>query len=219
MRCPHEDCKKNTIPQTNHWICSRRNGLTSLLIGSLRDLRVNYYKSLSKSEKITKEQQQQYTVVSQALKVILNASYGVMGAEIFPLYFLPAADATTAIGRYIILETIKKCEETGIKVLYGDTDSLFIKNPTSEQIQIVTDDAKKNFGVDLEVDKEYRYVVLSNRKKNYLGVTKSGTVDVKGLTGKKSHTPPFIRNLFYELLEVLSKVQTVEDFETCKKTN
>ncbi len=217
VRCPHDECKKNTIPQTNHWVCSKRNGMTSLLIGSLRDLRVNYYKSLSKSETLTEEQRQQYTVVSQALKVILNASYGVMGAEIFPLYFLPAADATTAIGRYMILETIKKCEQAGIEVLYGDTDSLFIKNPSPEQIQNVIDETKKNFSVDLEVDKEYRYVVLSTRKKNYLGVTKSGKVDVKGLTGKKSHTPPFIRTLFYELLDILSKVQNVEEFERAKK--
>jgi len=217
VRCPHDECKKNTIPQTNHWVCSKRNGMTSLLIGSLRDLRVNYYKSLSKSETLTEEQRQQYTVVSQALKVILNASYGVMGAEIFPLYFLPAADATTAIGRYMILETIKKCEQAGIEVLYGDTDSLFIKNPSPEQIQKVIEETKKNFSVDLEVDKEYRYVVLSTRKKNYLGVTKSGKVDVKGLTGKKSHTPPFIRTLFYELLDILSKVQNAEEFERAKK--
>ena len=217
VRCPHEECKKNTIPQTNHWTCSKRNGLTSMIIGSLRDLRVNYYKSLSKKETLTEEQRQQYTVVSQALKVILNASYGVMGAEIFPLYFLPAAEATTAIGRHTILETIKKCEATGVEVLYGDTDSLFIKNPTKEQIQQVIEQAKKDHGVDLEIDKTYRYCVLSNRKKNYLGVTKAGKVDVKGLTGKKSHTPPFIKNLFYELLDVLSKVQTIEDFEKAKR--
>jgi len=217
VRCPHEECKKNTIPQTNHWVCTKHNGLTSLLIGSLRDLRVNYYKHLSKNESLSEEQRQQYDVVSQALKVILNASYGVMGAEIFPLYFLPAAEATTAIGRHTILETIKRCKELDIEVLYGDTDSLFIKNPTKEQIKKVIEWAKKEHSVELEVDKEYRYVVLSSRKKNYLGVTKSGKVDVKGLTGKKSHTPPFIKTLFYELLDILSQVQSVEDFTNAKK--
>ncbi|RNJ75447.1 MAG: DNA-directed DNA polymerase I [Nitrosopumilus sp. D6] len=217
VRCIHEECKKNTIPQTNHWACSKKNGMTSLIIGSLRDLRVNYYKSLSKKETLTEEQRQQYTVVSQALKVILNASYGVMGAEIFPLYFLPAAEATTAIGRHTILETIKKCEGAGIEVLYGDTDSIFLKDPTDEQIQTVIKQAKKDHGVDLEIDKTYRYCVLSNRKKNYLGVTESGKVDVKGLTGKKSHTPKFIKDLFYELLDVLSVVQSVEDFAKAKR--
>ena len=217
VRCSHEECKKNTIPQTNHWMCSKRNGITSIIIGSLRDLRVNYYKSLSKKETLSEEQRQQYTVVSQALKVILNASYGVMGAEIFPLYFLPAAEATTAIGRHTILETIKKCEEIGIEVLYGDTDSIFIKKPSEQQIQNVIEQAKKDHGVDLEIDKVYRYCVLSKRKKNYLGVTKDGKVDVKGLTGKKSHTPAFIKKLFYELLDILSKVQTMNDFDSAKK--
>lgn len=217
VRCPHEGCRTNTIPGTNHWVCTKKNGLTAIIIGSLRDLRVNYYKSLSKKETLTEDQRQQYTVVSQALKVILNASYGVMGADIFPLFFLPVAEATTAIGRHTIMETIKKCNEAGITVLYGDTDSLFIKNPTQQQIQTVIQQAKQDHGVDLEIDKTYRYCVLSDRKKNYLGVTKSGKVDVKGLTGKKSHTPPFIKKLFYELVDELSKVLTVEDFDKAKQ--
>ena len=217
VRCPHEDCKKNTIPQTNHWVCTKKNGLTSLLIGSLRDLRVNYYKNMAKKDTLTDKERQLYTVVSQALKVILNASYGVMGAEIFPLYFLPAAETTTATGRHIILDTINECKTIGIDVLYGDTDSLFVKNLTSEQIKNIISKAKIKHNVELEIDKEYRYVVLSGRKKNYLGVTKNGKVDVKGLTGKKSHTPQFIKTLFYELLDILSEVKTMEEFDRAKK--
>ena len=70
--------------------------------------------------------------------------------------------------------------------------------------------------VELEIEKEYRYVVLSGRKKNYLGVTKNGKVDVKGLTGKKSHTPQFIKALFYELLDVLSEVKSIDEFDRAK---
>ena len=216
VRCSHDECKKNTIPQTNHWVCTKKNGLTSVLIGSLRDLRVNYYKNMAKKDSLTAEERQLFTVVSQALKVILNASYGVMGAEIFPLYFLPAAEATTATGRHIILDTINKCKESGIDVLYGDTDSLFVKKPTPKQIKDIITKAKLNHNVELEVDKEYRYVVLSERKKNYLGVTKNGKIDVKGLTGKKSHTPPFIKTLFYELLDILSEIKTIGEFERAK---
>ena len=216
VRCSHDECKKNTIPQTNHWVCTKKNGLTSVLIGSLRDLRVNYYKNMAKKDTLTVEEKQLFTVVSQALKVILNASYGVMGAEIFPLYFLPAAEATTATGRHIILDTINKCKESGIDVLYGDTDSLFVKKPTPKQVEDIITKAKMNHNVELEIEKEYRYVVLSERKKNYLGVTKNGKVDVKGLTGKKSHTPPFIKTLFYELLDILSKIKSVEEFKRSK---
>jgi len=216
VRCSHDECKKNTVPQTNHWVCTKKNGLTSVIIGSLRDLRVNYYKTMGKKSSLTDEERQLFTVVSQALKVILNASYGVMGAEIFPLYFLPAAEATTAVGRHIILDTIDMCEKVGINVLYGDTDSLFVKNLSQEQIQKIIVKAKSKHNVELEVEKEYRYVVLSNRKKNYLGVTKNGKVDVKGLTGKKSHTPKFIKTLFFEILDVLSEVKSVEEFNDAK---
>ena len=216
VRCSHTECKKNMIPQTNHWVCTKKNGLTSVLIGSLRDLRVNYYKNMAKNQNLTNEERQLYTVVSQALKVILNASYGVMGAQIFPLYFLPAAEATTATGRHIILDTIEKCKESNVDVLYGDTDSLFVKNPTEQQIQTIINQAKNAHGVELEVEKEYRYVVLSDRKKNYLGVTKNGKVDVKGLTGKKSHTPAFIKSLFYDLLDILAEVKTIDEFGKAK---
>lgn len=217
INCPHEECKETSkIEGTTHWVCKRRKGLTSLLIGSLRDLRVNYYKQLSKDKNIPTQERQLYNVVSQAIKVILNASYGVMGADIFPLYCLPVADAIAAIGRSTIHKAIDKCKELGIDVVYSDTDSLFLKNPSPTAIEEVASWARNTLGVDLEVDKEYRYVVFSDLKKNYLGVKPDGTVDVKGLTGKKSHTPPFIRNAFYEILNILGKVNSEKDFESAK---
>src|SRR5688500_2458893 len=56
VNCSHLSCKNDPeqqIPETTHWICKRRRGLTSLLIGSLRDLRVRYYKQLSKDKTTT----------------------------------------------------------------------------------------------------------------------------------------------------------------------
>lgn len=220
VNCPHDSCSQDPdqkIPDTSYWTCKEKKGITSLLIGSLRDLRVNYYKQLSKDKTISPEERQLYTVVSQAIKVILNASYGVMGAEIFPLYCLPVADATAAIGRNIITKTIEKCRDSGVAVVYGDTDSLFLKDPSEGNVEEISKWAKTNQGVDLELDKEYRYVVFNNLKKNYIGVLKDGTVDVKGLTGKKSHTPAFIRKTFYSMLDILGKVNTEKDFDTARE--
>ncbi|HKG88229.1 MAG TPA: DNA polymerase domain-containing protein, partial [Nitrososphaeraceae archaeon] len=220
VNCPHQSCMNDSaqhISETTHWICKEKRGLTSLLIGSLRDLRVNYYKYLSRDKSISAEEQQLYNVVSQAIKVILNASYGVMGAEIFPLYCLPVADATAAIGRTTTTKTIEKCKEVGIDVIYGDTDSLFLKNPSTASVEEISTWARNNLGIDLEIDKQYRYVVFSDLKKNYLGVVQDGTVDVKGLTGKKSHTPPFIRNAFYKILDILGDVNSTNDFEFAKE--
>jgi DNA polymerase I len=212
VRCPHADCRPNVIHGTDHWVCTKRRGITSLLIGSLRDLRVKYYKHLSKSPGLSRVERSFYSVISQGLKVILNAAYGVFGFEEFPLYCLPVADATAAIGRFIISRTIERCGQLGIDVVYGDTDSLFIKSPREELVEQIRAWAEKELRVELELDKVYKYAAFSGRKKNYFGVLPDGTVDIKGLTGKKSHTPLFIKRLFQQALQYLGEVNTPEDF-------
>jgi len=217
VRCIHPDCMDNTIPETKHWVCKKRKGISSLVIGSLRDLRVNYYKPLSKDPSLNPSDKNLYNIVAQALKVILNASYGVMGAEIYPLYCLPVAEATAAIGRYVITNTIEKCKELNINVVYGDTDSLFLESPSKKQVTDISEWAEKELSIELDLDKTYRYVAFSQRKKNYLGVLPDGSVDIKGLTGKKSHVPAFIRNAFYETIDTLSKVESPKDFEKARE--
>jgi len=216
VKCPHEECRTNILPNTSYWVCTKMRGMTSLLIGALRDIRVNYFKRLSKKAK-SKEEKEFYNVISQALKVVLNASYGVMGFENFPFYCLPVAESTTALGRYSIQQTIEKAKSLGVTVIYGDTDSLFLKNPTDDQVKEIVDFAKEKLGIDLEVDKVYRYVAFSQRKKNYIGVYEDGSVEVKGLSGKKSHVPDFIKNVFFDVINILGKVKSPQDFEIAKE--
>lgn len=149
--------------------------------------------------------------------VPVGQSYGVMGFESFALYCLPVAEATAALGRYSITKTIDKARSVGIQVAYGDTDSLFLKSPSKEQVEEMLDWAKKELGIELEIDKVYRYAAFSGRKKNYLGVYPDGSVEVKGLTGKKSNVPEFIKVVFKQVLNVLAEVQTPEDFERARE--
>ncbi|MDR2700117.1 MAG: DNA-directed DNA polymerase I [Nitrososphaerota archaeon] len=215
--CNHPECRSRMIPDTNHWVCVQKRALESLLIGSLRDLRVRWYKSRAKDKTLSPELQNWYNIVQGALKVILNASYGVFGADSFDLYCPPVAEATAAIGRYSITQILEHAEASGVKVLYGDTDSLFLKNPSREQIEEVSRWTEKHLNMNIDVDKVYRYAVFSARKKNYLGVLEDGTVDVKGLTGKKKHIPVFIKDAFNQMKERLAKVKTPAEFENAKK--
>ena len=217
VNCPHEECRANKIPDTEHWRCSKRNGIESLVVGSLRDLRVSHFKQLARDKTISKEERELSGVVSQGLKVILNASYGVMGFETFALYCLPVAEATAALGRYAITRTIEKCNQEGISVIYSDTDSLFIQNPEMEKVSAVSSWAEHELGVELDIDKSYRYVAFSERKKNYFGVLQDGTADIKGLTGKKSQTPEFLKKAFYQSLDILGTVYAQEDFERARR--
>jgi DNA polymerase I len=215
--CSHPECRSNLIPGTPHWVCTKKRALESLLIGSLRDLRVEWYKPKSKDKALPAELRSWYNITQGALKVILNASYGVFGAESFDLYCPPVAEATAAIGRHSINQILNKAEQLGIQVLYGDTDSLFLKNPSRQQIEELAHWTEHELKMSLDVDKVYRYAVFSSRKKNYLGVLEDGAVDVKGLTGKKRHIPVFIKNAFDRMKGRLAMVKTPADFENAKK--
>lgn len=215
--CQHPECRKNLVPDTPHWVCTKKRALESLLIGSLRDLRVEWYKPKSKEKGLSADLKSWYSIIQGAVKVILNASYGVFGADSFDLYCPPVAEATAAIGRHTITQILTKAGQLGIQVLYGDTDSLFLKNPSKEQISQLAQWAEQELKMSLDVDKVYRYAVFSSRKKNYLGVLEDGSVDVKGLTGKKRHIPLFIKKAFDKMKERLAKVKTPVDFEQAKK--
>jgi len=217
VRCKHEECRSNIIPGTVHWVCRRRKGITSLLIGSLKDIRVRWYKSKSKDKSLPSNLRDWYSTVSESLKVLINASYGVFGAENFAFYCPPVAEATAAIGRYAIEETIKEARRLGLRVIYGDTDSLFIEKPNPDKIVKLAQWVKSNLLMDIDVDKVYRYTVFSVRKKNYIGVYEDGSVDVKGLTGKKRNTPEFLKTAFAEMTKLLGQVTNEREFEDVKR--
>jgi DNA polymerase I len=178
---------------------------------------VQWYKLKSKDKTLPADLRSWYNVAQGALKVILNASYGVFGAESFDLYCPPVAEATAAIGRHSITQILNKAEQLNIQVLYGDTDSLFLKNPSKQQTDELAHWTEHELKMGLDVDKVYRYAVFSSRKKNYLGVLEDGSVDVKGLTGKKKHIPIFIKKAFNRMKERLAMVKTPADFENAKK--
>ena len=214
MNCGHASCQahKKMIPDTDHWVCTKNSGLMAILIGFVRDIRVLWFKPKTKDKSLDQNTRGFYDVIQSALKVIINASYGVFGASHFPLYCPPLAEATTAIGRQAITKTIEKCESMNIPVIYGDTDSVFLKKPTKEQVNELIKWSEKELKIDLDYEKTYRYLALSDRKKNYLGVYPNGEVDIKGLLGKKRNTPPFLKNVFNDIVKILSEIQTEEDF-------
>ena len=218
--CPHDVCKngtENQVPETDHWTCTLKRGMISETIGFFRDTRVKWFKPKAKDRALDEHTRNWYSVVEKALKVFVNASYGVTGAQHFELFCMPAAESVTAYGRDAIVRTKAKAESMGIQVLYGDTDSVFLDNPSEEQQDELVKWSRDELGIDLEVEKTYKYVALSDRKKNYIGVYKDGKVEVKGLSGKKRNTPDFAQEAFRQMLEVLSRVDDTEGFEVAKE--
>ena len=216
--CPHKDDEDNLIKGTPYHICTHKMGIFAYVVGFFRDTRVKYFKPKSSNKNLTQKQRSYYHTIQQALKVFINASYGVFGSQNFPLFCLPVAESTTGIGQYSIKQTIKKAEELGVKVLYGDTDSVFLLNPSGSQMQEISDWSKKELDLDLEAEKTYQFLALSKRKKNYVGIYKDTKyVDIKGLVVKKKNTPDFIKKAFSQLIEILKEITNDEEFKLARK--
>jgi DNA polymerase-2 len=64
--------------------------------------------------------------LSQALKIIMNAFYGVLGSSGCRFFDTRLASSITLRGHEIMLRTRKLIEEQGHAVIYGDTDSTFV---------------------------------------------------------------------------------------------
>jgi DNA polymerase II len=133
--------------------------------------------------------------LSQAIKILMNSFYGVMGSFGCRFYHPDLPNAITSTGKWLLLGSREYLEQKGYKVLYGDTDSLFVKikefgNEDVAQIgkNIAKDlneywkvKLKKDFNVEsyleLEYEKYYKKFVLtqsrggeSGAKKRYAGL-------------------------------------------------
>ncbi len=215
--CPHKEDEDNLIKGTPYHICTQKMGIFAYVVGFFRDIRVKYFKPKSGDNNLTEKQRSYYQTIQQALKVFLNASYGVFGSQNFPLFCLPVAESITGIGQYSIKQTIKKAEDIGVKVLYGDTDSVFLLNPLKDQMKQISEWSKKELDLDLEEEKTYQFLALSDRKKNYVGIYKDTKfADIKGLVAKKRNTPDFIKKVFSEMIEILKNITNNDEFLKAK---
>ena len=70
--------------------------------------------------------------LSQAIKILMNSFYGVMGSGACRFYHPDLPEAITGTGRWILRESEKYFESRGYQVVYGDTDSVFVVLKSTE---------------------------------------------------------------------------------------
>ena len=116
-------------------------GLLPQFADQLFELR-KYYKKKMKETNDPVEKQI-YDLRQQAIKIILNAGYGVFGYSKFRLFKKEVAESITAYGRELLKFLVEKVTKQGFKVLYGDTDSIFVKFDDSLSKQEVLNQAQK----------------------------------------------------------------------------
>ena len=65
-------------------------------------------------------------VASQAIKILMNSLFGVLGSPASRLFSPAVANAITTAGQHVIRLAAEAAGRRGHRVIYGDTDSLFV---------------------------------------------------------------------------------------------
>lgn len=115
----------------------------------------------------------------KALKVMANAMYGYMGWSSARWYSKEGAESVTAWGRELIIRASNIAKEAGFEVVYGDTDSIFVKGNMSDVDNLVSR-ITKELDLEIKIDKKYKKIFFTKNKKRYAGLTYDGKIDIVG---------------------------------------
>lgn len=114
------DCCDNTSP-AGYTFCVNRKGFIPEILKTLLKERAKV------KEKMKSNNDKMLYVQQWALKILANSFYGYMGYPRARWYSLECAESTTAWGRMYLKRIIDMAKKEDLKVIYGDTDSVFIK--------------------------------------------------------------------------------------------
>jgi len=152
------------------------------------------------------------TPTGWALKIGTNSMYGALGARTSKLQSYRAASMTTAIGRFISVLASSVASVLGFKVIYGDTDSVFLTKVSKRYITVGNYlstlhcilDNTPFVSVRLELEKTYSSLI-SVKPKMYYGLVHGPNGDlrreIKGLAPVRKDRPKLAQILVDEVCE------------------
>jgi len=142
------------------------------------------------------------------LKILTNAFYGYCGWPGAKWYRRECAEATAAWGRYMIRKVIARAGEKGIEVLYGDTDSVFIRH-TDEVPQFIGE-INALLPLELELQEVYDVIFFTGKKKRYAGLTQDGRLIIRGLEVRRGDWCELAKQIQKETIDTILKKRDPE---------
>jgi DNA polymerase I len=122
----------------------------------------------------TEEERDYYRGLQEAVKVLMNAFYGVFASSFYRFTDQRIGGSITSFARQEIQKVIRQLENDKLKVIYSDTDSVFIQSPYENIEQTVEfgKEMAKRFtqgGSSLEFEKVMDPFFSHGKKKRYIG--------------------------------------------------
>lgn len=147
-------------------------------------------------------------VASQAIKTLMNSFFGVLASPNCRFFSLEMGNAITHFAQHFIKLAAEKVEEQGYEVIYGDTDSIFVRSGAkdaeeAERIGVGIQDSinafyreyveqayRRTSFMELESEKVYRKFMMptlrgseKGAKKRYAGMLVKGDAERLDITG------------------------------------
>ena len=163
-------------------------------------------------------------VKSHAVKILMNSFYGVLGTPVCRFFRPQLAGAITTFGRDVLLWSKSRFESYGYRVLYGDTDSLFVLSgeADADAAWAVAEELVERFNPDLaahvaatwevesrlELELEKLYLKLhlpamrhggGGARKRYVGMLRDGEVEFIGMEVVRRDWTPLAKRVQREL--------------------
>ncbi|HZP40407.1 MAG TPA: DNA polymerase II [Candidatus Binatia bacterium] len=176
-------------------------------------------------------------VEAQAIKILMNSLFGVLGSPASRLFSPAVANAITTAGQHVIRLAADTVAALGHRVIYGDTDSLFVdvaepdtaraaeraEALRAEIAGAVAAAIARDFGceshLELEFEKVYARFFMpeirrgaTGSKKRYAGLLDDGTVEIVGLEAVRRDWSGVARRFQRELLDLVFHDRPVDGF-------
>jgi DNA polymerase elongation subunit (family B) len=184
------------------------------------------FKQKMEDKQYDEAQRSVYNGLQLAYKVVANSVYGQTGSRTSPIRKLCVAACTTAAGRYA-LGTAKRVVEKdfGAEVIYGDTDSIFVKFPTTDLSESIRLGIASGVAITKECNREpykiayektfYPFILFC--RKRYVGMkyeedpspAKAKRVSM-GIVLKRRDNAPIVKDVFGGALDILMQERNVK---------
>lgn len=174
-----EECGDCFIsPESGHRFRKDYRGVYARMLQNLLEAR----KSVRDKLKSVEEGSVEHRILDarqKALKILANTLYGYAGWTGARWYLREVAESVAEWGRYTIRATMEKAKQLGLRIIYGDTDSIFVID--GSRLEELVKWIEEELGMEARIDKFYKRILFTEAKKRYGGLLEDGSIEVVGL--------------------------------------